>query len=141
MIKFEDFLIPSASLGEMSPMPDIKNVSYIHAGYNCSDRVTEEERRYLGKGMIDTMLPYKLQDGYDRERKPRAFHAAIVENDHLRAVFLPELGARLWSLYDKKHERELLYVNSVFQPANLGLRNAWFSAGWNSTSASRVTIP
>ncbi len=29
----------------------------------------------------------------------------------------------------KKNNRELLYVNPVFQPGNLGLRNAWFSGG------------
>lgn len=55
--------------------------------------------------------------------------AAVIENDHLKAVFLPELGGRLWSLYDKDLQRELLYVNPVFQPGNLGLRNAWFSGG------------
>lgn len=42
---------------------------------------------------------------------------------------MPELGGRLWSLYDKDNKHELLYVNPVFQPGNLGLRNAWFSGG------------
>ena len=83
--------------------------------------------------MVSTLLPYTITDGYDRRRAPRAFRAAILENDCLRAVFLPEIGGRLWSLYDKKGERELLYKNDVFQPANLALRNAWFSGGveWN----------
>lgn len=94
-----------------------------------TDRITEEERRGIGKGMISTMLPYTLQDGYNRDRKPRAFKAVRVENEYLRAIFLPELGGRLWSLFDKKKGRELLYKNPVFQPANLALRNAWFSGG------------
>ena len=57
----------------------------------------------------------------------------MLENDCLKAVFVTELGGRLWSLYDKKNKRELLYKNDVFQPANLALRNAWFSGGieWN----------
>ena len=56
-----------------------------------------------------------------------------MENEYLKATFIPEIGGRLWSLYNKKADRELLYVNKVFQPANLALRNAWFSGGveWN----------
>jgi len=129
MIKFEDYIMPAASIGKMNPMPDIKNVSYIHAGYEMTDKVREDEKNYIGKGMISTMLPYKMQDGYNREKKPHAFKAAVLENDFLKVVFLPELGGRLWSIYDKKLNRELLYVNSVFQPGNLALRNAWFSGG------------
>lgn len=39
----------------------------------------------------------------------------------------------MWSLYDKKTGKELLYANDVFQPGNLALRNAWISGGveWN----------
>ncbi|MBQ2696253.1 MAG: DUF5107 domain-containing protein [Clostridia bacterium] len=129
MIRFEDYIMPAASMGRDNPMPDIKNVSYIHAGYEVTEKVTEEEKTYLGKGMISTMLPYKMQDGYNREKKERAFRAAVLENDYVKAVFLPELGGRLWSLFDKQSGRELLHVNPVFQPGNLGLRNAWFSGG------------
>ncbi|MDY5231128.1 MAG: DUF5107 domain-containing protein [Eubacteriales bacterium] len=42
---------------------------------------------------------------------------------------MPEFGGQLWSLWDKKLSRKLLYVNSAFQPANLAIRNAWFSGG------------
>ena len=66
-------------------------------------------------------------------KRPRAFKAVVLENDILRATFLPELGGRLWSLYHKPAGRELLHVNPVFQPANLAVRDAWFSGGveWN----------
>lgn len=129
MISYEEYIINSAGLGAYNPLPDLKNVSYIHAGYEMTDKITEEERRGIGKGMISTMLPYMLQDGYDRNRKPRTFKAVRLENEYLRAIFLPELGGRLWSLFDKEKGRELLYKNTVFQPANLALRNAWFSGG------------
>ena len=129
MIKFEDYKMPAGAMGEMNPLPDIKNVSYIHAGYQMTDKISEDEKTYLGKGMISTMLPYMMQDNYDRDRKDRNFKAAILENDYIKAVFLPEIGGRLWSLYDKKLGKELLYVNPVFQPCDLALRNAWFSGG------------
>ena len=84
-------------------------------------------------GHLPNILPYAMQDGYNRERKPRDFRVAVLENNILSATFLLELGGRLWSLYHKPTQRELLYVNPVFQPANLALRNAWFSGGveWN----------
>ena len=128
-IKMETLTMPAANMGNLNPMPDIKNVSYIHAGYEMTEKIREEEKTYIGKGMIPTILPYQLQDGYDRNKQMRDFKAAVIENDHLKAVFLPEVGGRLWSLYDKDLQRELLYVNPVFQPGNLGLRNAWFSGG------------
>ena len=128
-IKMEKLTMPAADMGDLNPMPDIKNVSYIHAGYEMTSKIREEEKTYIGKGMIPTILPYQLQDGYDRNKQMRDFQAAVIENDHLKAVFLPELGGRLWSLYDKDLQRELLYVNPVYQPGNLGLRNAWFSGG------------
>ena len=130
MLKFEEYIIPSATLGKLNPMPDIHNVkSYLHSAFETTPEVSEEEARYLGKGAITTTIPYMQQDDYTREKKPHAFKAAILENDYIRAVFLPEVGGRLWSLFDKEKNRELLYKNPVFQPANLALRNAWFSGG------------
>ncbi len=129
MIKFEDYIMPAANLGELNPMPDIKNISYIHAGYEMTDKIKDDEKTHIGKGMIPTMLPYLIQDGYNRDKKERVFKAAVVENDRIKAVFLPEIGGRFWSMYDKQKGKELLYVNPVFQPGNLGLRNAWFSGG------------
>lgn len=129
MIKFESFTLPAADLGEQNPLPDIKNVSYIHADYELTSAIDEQEKRHIGKGMIPTLIPYRTQDGYNRDKRMRSFRTAVLENDHIRAIFVPELGGRLWSLYDKDLERELLYVNPVFQPGNLALRNAWFSGG------------
>ncbi len=129
MVKLDTLTMPSAKLDGINPFPDIKNVSYIRAGYAVGESLDEEERRYVGKGMIPTLLPYKLQDAYDRDRTPTDHRVAVLENSKLRAVFLPDLGGRLWSLTDKATGRELLYTNTVYQPANFALRNAWFSGG------------
>ena len=121
------YSMPCAELGKNNPNPDFKNIDYIHAGYRVTENVSSEETEYFGKGMISTILPYMVQDNYNRERKEKNLNSVVMENDYLKAVFLPELGGRLWSLWDKMLNRELLYVNSVFQPANLAIRNAWFS--------------
>lgn len=132
-LKIENIILNSASFGETNPMPDLKNVSYIHASFKLSDKITEKECKYFGKGMIPSLIPYLSEDDYNREIKHRPYTAAILENEFMRAIFLPQLGGRLWSLYDKTVERELLYKNEIVQPANLALRNAWVAGGveWN----------
>ncbi|MBQ7099455.1 MAG: DUF5107 domain-containing protein [Oscillospiraceae bacterium] len=123
------YTIPAATLGPENPLPDIKNVSYIHASIEATRAVPDHLTAHIDKGMVDTLLPYTQQDNYDRNRTMRSFKAVILENGHLKATFIPELGGRLWSLWDKDSDRELLYCNPVFQPGNLALRNAWFSGG------------
>ncbi|MBQ4153685.1 MAG: DUF5107 domain-containing protein [Clostridia bacterium] len=129
MIRWEYYTMPAADMGEENPLSDIGSIEYIHAGYEVTENVEPEARENLGKGMINTILPYTIQDQYNRVRKERKFRAAVLENEYLKATFLPELGGRLWSLIDKEKNRELLYVNPVYQPANLAIRNAWFSGG------------
>ncbi len=129
MVKTEKIRIPAANLGDKKPLPDIKNNTYIHASIDITRRVSEDEAKYIGKGMIPTLLPYLTEDGYDRDKKEREIDIIVLENEYLRAEFFPSLGARLRRLYDKEGKRELLYVNPVFQPCNLALRNAWFSGG------------
>lgn len=130
---FKNMNIPAAPMGELSPLADIGCDNYIKAPISFDETLTESEREYIGKGMIPTLLPYRIQNNYTRDREMKALPVAVLENDCLRATFLTGLGGRLYSLYDKKEKRELLYKNPVFQPANLALRNAWFSGGieWN----------
>ncbi len=133
-LKVTSWTMPAASLGKINPLPDLKNASDPHATIDIdTETVSHEEAQYMGWGRVNTILPYTIQDGYGRSRRKRAFKAFELENEHLKAVFLPELGGRLWSLYDKDAKRELLHVNPVFQPCNLALRNAWISGGveWN----------
>lgn len=128
------FTMPAADLGPENPLPALTRLRP-PAPANLAAGVTEAEIGRLGWGCANPILPYRLQDGYNRERSPRDFVAIVLENEHLRATFLPEIGGRLWSLIDKSDGLELLYVNPVFQPANLAARNAWFSGGveWNAS--------
>lgn len=94
----------------------------------------ETEGLFLGYGMLHDSLPYAMFDEYDTET-PRdlEFVSAVLENRCLRAEILPELGGRLWSLFDKIHGRELLLDNPELRLGNLAIRNAWFAGGveWN----------
>lgn len=130
---FTELNILSSDLGGCNPTVDINNVSYIHASYVLSESAKKRKPEFFGEGMVDSMLPYLQQDNYGRELSLKPFKVAILENENLKAIILTELGGRLYSLTDKNSGRELLYKNPVFRPANLSLRNAWFSGGveWN----------
>ncbi len=126
--------INSANLGIPSILPDIKpNYPAEPIKVTVAEGLTAEEGAWVGCGNIHSILPYTIQDGYDRNLKLRPMNIAVLENEYLRAEFSCDLGGRLWSLYSKKDKRELFLNNKVFQPANLALRNAWFSGGveWN----------
>ena len=43
MIYCENLIINSADLGDCNPLPDLKNVSYIHAKYETTEKITEKE--------------------------------------------------------------------------------------------------
>lgn len=128
-IERQQFML--AELGSTNPLPDFQNVSYVHSTVTWDDTLNEEDIRYMRYGRVSTILPYLTQDQYTREKKPAEKEVIILENDFLRAEFLPWMGGRLWSL--RYQNRELLYHNSKIQPCNLALRNAWCSGGveWN----------
>ena len=133
-LRAEDYTIPAADLGAENPLPSFREPTddFVLA---MDPGATDEERRYVGWRSTRRVLPYRMADGYNRDRKPRAFKSFVLENENLKATFLPELGGRLVSLYCKNTKSELVERNPVFQPANLALRNAWFSGGveWNTT--------
>jgi len=96
--------------------------------------VPEEDGRFLGWQTAWRVLPYRMQDSYSRHKTLQDLSSLVLENAFLKATFLPQYGGRLVSLLHKPSGRELLARNPVFQPANLALRNAWFSGGieWNA---------
>jgi tetratricopeptide (TPR) repeat protein len=124
--------LPSATLGPPNPLPPLVGAPELHANVEAAG-LDAEMRANLAHGRVTSLLPYLLQDRYDRTLVPREHGVAVLENDRLRAEFLLDLGGRLRSLVDLATGRELLYANPAFQPANLALREAWFAGGveWN----------
>ena len=121
----------AADLGEPSCMPDLlgENILQNH----LETRLEETEEVFVGYGSRFNAYPYCQYNGYCRKVSEKDIKTAVLENDFLKAVFLPEYGGRLWELWDKKSGRNLLYTNDVLRFSNLAVRNAWFSGGveWN----------
>ena len=92
----------------------------------------EAEEIYEGYGTLPSAYPYRQYNTYSRTLKSTDVHTAVLENDYIKAVFLPDFGGRLWSLTIKQPGKSPLY-NDVIRFSNLSTRNAWFSGGveWN----------
>jgi tetratricopeptide (TPR) repeat protein len=121
-----------SELGPENPLPPFGTLSDIQ-NIPAGPGVPEDMKRNMTYGMRPNPLPYTIQDGYSRQKKALSVKTIVLENEFLRATFLPEYGGRLWSLFDKIENRDIIYENPVIQPANLAIRNAWLSGGveWN----------
>ena len=75
------------------------------------------------------VYPYTMLDNLTDRRELTTYRSVVLENEYLRATILPELGGRLYSLYDKKMQREILYRNDSVKYGLIGLRGAWISGG------------
>ena len=125
--------IPTADLGPESPLVPLTPPREVHQVELEAGVVDAEMAAATTYGHPHSMAPFLPQDGYDRELRDVEHRVAVLSNEHLTATVLLDLGGRLWSLIDRATGRNLLYTNDVLQPANLALRNAWFSGGveWN----------
>lgn len=130
-LRFDKIQIRMTDLGEESCLPDLLGISILQN--ELTFELGEKEEIFEGYGRIGNLYPYRQYDNYGRELKTGTAWTAVLENDHLKAVFLPEYGGRLWELWDKSKGQNLLYTNDVIKFRNLASRNAWFSGGveWN----------
>lgn len=128
---FEKRIMKRADLGSPATVPDLIGDSVFQN--NMEYCLGEDDEIFEAYGRKSNSYPYTQFNGYSRELKEQETLTAVLENDALKAVFLPEVGGRLWELWDKKTGKNLLYTNDVLRYSNLAIRNAWFSGGveWN----------
>ena len=131
-LRIENRTMPSADFHGVSTLPSISENLRLTFMQDVFE-LDEEDGLFVNYGMVEYGFPYKAQDNYDRELKEKEQVTVVLENEYLRATFLPGFGGKLHSLYDKAEGKELLFVNSVVRPCHLGVRNAWMSGGveWN----------
>ena len=130
-IRFEIKNIRRGRTGTTSSVPDLIGGLILQNELNFN--LDEEDEIYEAYGRVANSYPYSQINTYSRELTDVPMKVVVLENDFLRAEFLPELGGRLWVLWDKKRDKNLLYTNDVIRYSNLAVRNAWFSGGveWN----------
>lgn len=125
-------IIPTVDWGELNPLPPI-SFDIELASIENEILLDEDDGLFINYGQVNSVYPYRYQDGYGRDLSPAAYETVVLENDFLKATFMPCFGGKLWSLFDKKANRELLFENSAVRPGNLSTRKAWLSGGieWN----------
>lgn len=130
-LRMEKKTMRIAPLGEESCVPDLSGEVVLQNQLRFS--LGEEDEIYEGYGRVKNAYPYRQRNGYTRVLQEEEVQTAVLENEFIKAVFLPEYGGRLWELWDKEKNENLLYTNDVLRFSNLAVRNAWFSGGveWN----------
>lgn len=119
----------------VSTFIDSGNMPVLSADRNeksFASTISDYEGLFLNYGYRETSYPYTQQNLYIDEAE-RDVNIAVLENEYMYAEFLVDFGGRLWKLYDKKKQKDVIYTNDVIRFRNLAIRNAWFSGGveWN----------
>lgn len=87
------------------------------------------------------VYPYARLDSLTNRRIDKAHNAVYLENEFLRVTVLPEMGGKLYAIYDKAARRDVLYTNHVVKYGIVAIRGAWTSGGieWNFPDGHTVT--
>lgn len=131
--------IELAGLGPDSPLPSVQPL--LEPPYIVGDGIPAEMAARAQWGKARNMYPYPLQESYGRDVSATELTAVVLENQHVKATFLPQLGGRLWELSDKASGKQLLHTQERIQFANLALRNAWFAGGIEFNIGTRGHSP
>ena len=75
------------------------------------------------------IYPYTLIDDIDAKIKDTTYLTLVLENRYLRITVIPDLGGRVYSVFDKVSQREVFYKNPIVRFAPLAIRGAFFSGG------------
>ncbi len=138
-VRVESRRVRLAELGPENPLPMVGEPLQTPVSFDASVPVEIVER--AATGYPRCLHPYRAQDGYSRVRTERELRAVVLENERLTAVFLPELGGRLWELVDRPTGTSLVHTPPAIQFANLALRNAWFAGGIEFNIGTRGHSP
>jgi len=133
-LRIEPYNIPGADLGAENPLPKFRGKQTDSVIDFEKNRIPEEDQPGMGWQTHFRVLPYRMQDNYNRVRKPKEFFSVVLENEHLKVTVLPQVGGLVTEILHKASGKQLIAKNSVFQPGNIALRNAWVYGGieWNT---------
>lgn len=75
------------------------------------------------------LFPYTSYGETEKEPEQRTFKILVLENDFVRVEVAPELGGRVYSLFDKRIGKEILFSNPVVKPVRILPIWAFISGG------------
>ncbi len=120
--------VAQESAGVRSYEGELTIPTYTHSG-------RETEPPLFANSSVAGMYPFTtyLMPFPDGGAAPKTYHAVFVENEYLKLTYLPDLGGRFFSLYDKLRGREVFYRNDTIKPASYNPRNSWPISGLELT--------
>ncbi len=80
-LRIETLVRPGADLGPDNPLSPLGLGRDLHGVDNASAGILEEMLRNSAYGRVSNVLPYTMQDGYNRVRSPRELRVAVLENE------------------------------------------------------------
>ncbi len=87
-----------------------------------------EKRVYQGSSGKVYPVPF-IDKVYDN-KADKNYDAAILENEFVKLVMLPEIGGRIFEAQDKtNNDYNFFYQQKVIKPALVGLAGPWISGG------------
>lgn len=93
--------------------------SYLTYGFSDPDPVPGERKLY----------PYFRWDGFTDKGENRSWKVVELENKYLRIDIMPEIGGKIWTVFDKKSNRSVFYENHVVKFRDVAMRGPWTSGG------------
>jgi tetratricopeptide (TPR) repeat protein len=104
------------------------NIPTYELGKSEINPVFFEKRVYQGSS--GKVYPVPFIDKVFDEKVDKFYDAAILENDFVKLVLLPEIGGRIFESQDKTNNNyNFFYQQKVIKPALVGLAGPWISGG------------
>lgn len=91
-LRFERKKQRVSDLGGQSCLPDLLGEAIIQN--DLEFELGEEDEIYEGYGRRKNVYPYRQYNCYTRKLNEREIQTAVLENDYLKVVFLPEYGSK-----------------------------------------------
>ncbi len=79
--------------------------------------------------VVGKIYPYFRYDGYTTCGEKQLWKIVELENEYLRIRIFPQIGGKIWSVFDKKSNQEMFYDNDVVKFRDISLRGPWTSGG------------
>jgi predicted Zn-dependent protease len=99
--------------------------------------ITETEKEFTTYPFSDpnpipnptNVYPYFRFDGFTDKPVKKKWKVIELENDYIKLWIMPQIGGKIWTAIDKKHNRAFIYQNDVVKFRDIAMRGAWTSGG------------